>query len=239
MVRKDNFPNFICYKCGYHYYGEGHICPRCLTNNKFPKCRLILFIFCILFIGSVPFVKALPLLIISILGIIVSLPFAIREAIKSTPKVKDGLKIPETPNEIIEEQVRVPDLIKLNYIDGLTFSYDIKNILFDVTDSKLILYIDRNKDTFEIAYDTLADLEILTDTELKYSVSKGLISGTLLGVALGGVAGVAGYALGGLQAKDVYALKFSLSTDKRERALVVGGKKSDVEKLYRKIMSKK
>jgi len=240
----DKFKNmFVCYKCGYKHYGEKLThCPRCGTNITMPKFALALFLSILFFILMLicSMFKANLKICADILFVvsIVLIPFTVKEEIKRSSAIKDGFRVPDTTNEILEEKVRVPDLIKLNYIDGLTFSYDIKHILFDVTTEHIILYIDKRKDPLVMTYDEISDIEILTDTELKHSVAKGLISGALLGAALGGVAGVAGYALGGLKTKNIYALKLSVISNNDERALIVGGSKSDVEKLYRQIIDK-
>lgn len=236
-------PKFICYKCGYHYFGDSNICPKCLANNSFPKFRGLLFLsmICFIFGCFLSGFKASGIIFIciGIMGTIIFIPFAINEAIKSKPKVKDGFIVPETVSDVLTEQVRMPNLVSLNYVDGLKFDTGIKKLTLDIAPDEILVYGSAMEELGNIKYDKIVDLKILEDEELKHSLGKGLVTGTLAGIAFGGLGGIIGYALGGVGSKTNYILQISFNVDNQNSGnIYLSGEKHEIQNVHNKIHEK-
>lgn len=240
---ENKVPKFICYKCKYQHFGEGNICPKCNTDNSFPKIGtinilvLILAIICCvmsIFIAKFSIVSIVLFLITSILA-----PFSLFECINRNKNSVEGFRIPETPNDIIEDKVRVPDIMTLKYEDGLNFDYGINKLIFDIAPDSLKVYKEGMEEITEIAYSNIVDIQISEDLKFKNSIGKSVISGTLGAIAFGGVGAIIGATLGGVDSNKVHYLQFEIKRQDSENGyLQVSGNKNELIELYKKVYEK-
>lgn len=236
-----NIPKFICYKCKYQHFGEGFICPKCNTDNSLPKIGVINFLallFAVIcYIISV-FVSKFGIISISLFVLTAILaPFSLMECIVRN-KSNDGFKTPETPNDIIENKVRVPDITTLKYEDGLKFDKGINTLIFDVAPDSLKVCKEGMEEITTISYQNIANMQILDDTQIKNSVGKSILSGALGAVAFGGVGAIVGATLGGIDTKNIYYLQFEVNQNNEIGYLQVSGNKKELVELYEKVYEK-
>lgn len=238
---QDKIPKFICYKCKYKHFGEGSICPKCNTDNSLPKIGtinlLMLLLAVICYVLSV-FISKLGVISISLFVLTAILaPFSLAECITRN-KSNDGFRTPETPNDIIENKVRVPDIVTLKYEDGLKFDKGINALIFDVTPDALKVYKEGMEEISIIDYQNIANMQILDDTQIKDSVGKSILSGTLGAVAFGGIGAIVGATLGGIDSKNIHYLQFEVNQDGGIGYLQVSGNKKELVELYEKVYEK-
>ena len=232
-MNKPTIPNFICYKCGYKYYGSGDICPKCYSNNKFPIIPFICLLSTILMFLSINFMPLFaPLFII----FLITFPFGVKYSIDQNKRTKAEFKIPDFPSEIINrEPIEFPEIIKTIYIDGLNSDKDVKNIIFSLKSNYFTINKEGMEEIESIPYEKLANLEILNDKKIEMSYGKSFMMalvGSIINVGVGITAGV----IGGIQNKDVYALLLEVKNENTPTGkLLVGGTQQVIHNLYYQI----
>ena len=238
----NQIPKFICYKCKYKHFGEGYICPKCLTNNAFPLIGsvnlLLIFLAVVSLILSI-FIKCCSNIstVLFIVSAILA-PFSLIECLKRNDN-NAGFKTPETPNDIIENKVRIPDLMTFKYEDGLNFDYEIKKLIFDIAPNTLDVYKEGMETIVNIDYADILNIQIFNDVEFSDSLGKSVVAGTVGAIAFGGVGAVLGAIFGGIKTKEIYYLQIDIKNPNGDNnALVVRGTKRELENLYRKLYKK-
>ena len=204
---------FLCHKCGYKDTSDKQKtnCPICGTNIIVPKCALVLFLS---FVSYIVFTflsmfndKLNTIAVVSSIVAVVSVPFAIKEAIKRKNEIKEGFRAPDYPSEIIDGDPRIPDFKSYDYVYGIENDDGVKKILLEPYKDGLNLYYNKLGATQKIDYSNIVGLELHEENELKMSTTKSLVYGALLG-AMGGIgAGMVGGALGGIENKNRYVLE--------------------------------
>lgn len=238
----NQIPKFICYKCKYQHFGEGYICPKCSTNNSFPPIGsvnlLLIFLAVICLILSI-FIKCCSnISIILFIGSVTLAPFSLIECLKRNDN-NAGFKTPDTPKDIIENKVRIPDLITFKYEDGLNFDYEIKKLIFDIAPDTLDVYKEGMDIISNIDYTNILNIQIFNDVEFKDSLGKSVIAGTIGALSFGGVGAVLGAMFGGLKTKEIYYLQIDLKNPSGDNnSLVISGAKIELEYFYKKILKK-
>lgn len=237
----DYSKGFICYKCGYDHFGNGTICPKCGTDNK--VSGLMNFYMILLFITFASLFLLVVneffwvLLFFCAIANIITLPFLLVDCYKRS-KVKNGLRVPaDTPTEITENKVRVPDLMSFHYEAGLNFSHRISEITLDISPDGLIIYKDKMEEVVTVDYEDIANIEISTEKEPQTSFAKGLFGG-VVGSFFGIGGTVAGSIIGGMSSKKVTYMEIFVKTENDIRSLLVSGDKHKIEKFYSKIYNK-
>jgi len=207
---------FKCYKCGYTDSSdkEKTSCPICGTNITVPKSALVLFLslvgFIVFTLLSMFNDKFGIISNIAIVVGVISLPFAIIEAVKRSNEIKDGFRAPDYPSEIINGNPRVPDFESYGYVAGLQNDNGVKKIMIETYKDGLNLYHNKLPEIITVDYSDIVGIELHSDINIKQSNAKSLFYGVTLG-ALGGLgAGIVGATLGGVKAEDVYYLELQV-----------------------------
>ena len=178
---------FLCHKCGYKDTSDKQKtnCPICGTNIIVPKCALVLFLS---FVSYVVFTflsmfndKLNTIAVVSLIVAVVSVPFAIKEAIKRKNEIKEGFRAPDYPSEIIDGDPRIPDFKSYDYVYGIENDDGVKKILLEPYKDGLNLYYNKLGATQKIDYSNIVGLELHEENELKMSTTKSLVYGALLG----------------------------------------------------------
>lgn len=238
----NQIPKFICYKCKYKHFGEGFICPKCSTNNAFPligSINLLLIFLAVLCLILSIFIKYCSNIstVLFVISAILS-PFSLLECLNRNDK-NTGFKTPETPNDIIENKVRIPDLMTFKYEDGLNFDYEIKKIIFDIAPDTLDVYKEGMDIIVNIDYADILNIQIFNDIEFKDSLGKSVIAGTVGAFAFGGVGAVLGAMFGGIKTKEIYYLQIDIKNPSGDNnAFVISGTKRELKNFYKKILKK-
>ena len=140
---------FLCHKCGYKDTSDKQKtnCPICGTNIIVPKCALVLFLS---FVSYVVFTflsmfndKLNTIAVVSLIVAVVSVPFAIKEAIKRKNEIKEGFRAPDYPSEIIDGDPRIPDFKSYDYVYGIENDDGVKKILLEPYKDGLNLYYNK------------------------------------------------------------------------------------------------
>ena len=85
----------------------------------------------------------------------------------------------------------------------------------------------------DIEYSDISDIQIIENDDIEHSMLKGTVTGALCGIAFGGLAGLAGYTIGGFKIKKRYLLGIELGIDDNNNGvIIVAGDKSKIECLY-------
>ncbi len=233
---------FKCHKCGYTDLSdkEKTSCPVCGANIIVPKAALVLFLslaaFIFFSIASFFNDKLSFIPIISLITAIISLPFAITEAVNNSST--DGFKAPDYPGEIQKGSARVPDFEQFGYASGLKNDENIKKIMIEVYKDGLNLYHKNLTDTITINYSDIVSIELHSDTEIKQSDLKSIVYAGIFGAAGGLGAGLLGGLLGGISAKDIYILELQIKENETIYSLYITDKKSKLINLAHKIEDK-
>lgn len=239
----NQIPKFICYKCKYQHFGEGYICPKCSTNNAFPLIGSInlllifLAVVCLILSIFIKFCSSISTILFVTSAILA--PFSLMECLKRNDN-NSGFKTPETPNDIIENRVRIPDLMTFDYEDGLNFDYEIKKLIFDIAPNTLDVYKEGMETIVNIDYADILNIQIFNDVEFSDSLGKSVVAGTVGAIAFGGVGAVLGAIFGGIKTKKIYYLQIDIKNPNGDNnALVVRGTKRELECFYKKILKKR
>jgi len=238
----NQIPKFICYKCKYQHFGEGYICPKCSTNNAFPLIGSInlllifLAVICLILSIFIKFYSSISTILFVVSTILA--PFSLIECLKRNDN-NSGFKTPETPNDIIKNKVRIPDLMTFKYEDGLNFDYEIKKLIFDIAPDTLDVYKEGMDIIANIDYADILNIQIFNDVEFKDSLGKSVVAGTVGAIAFGGVGAVLGAIFGGIKTKEIYYLQIDIKNPSGDNnAFVVSGAKRELECFYKKILKK-
>ena len=229
---------FLCHKCGYKDTSDKQKtnCPICGTNIIVPKCALVLFLSFVSYIVftflSIFSDKLNTIAVVSLIVAVVSVPFAIKEAIKRKNEIKEGFRAPDYPSEIIDGDPRIPDFKSYDYVYGIENDDGVKKILLEPYKDGLNLYYNKLGATQKIDYSNIVGLELHEENELKMSTTKSLVYGALLG-AMGGIgAGMVGSALGGIENKNRYILELQFQENgEAVRSLYITSDKYSLQKL--------
>ena len=140
---------FICHKCGYKDLTDNKKtnCPICGANVIVPKIVLVLFLSFVLYIVftflSMFNDKLNTIAVVSLIVAVVSVPFAIKEAIKRKNEIKEGFRAPDYPSEIIDGDPRIPDFKSYDYVYGIENDDGVKKILLEPYKDGLNLYYNK------------------------------------------------------------------------------------------------
>jgi len=147
-------------------------CPVCGANVTVPKFALILFLSLVFFMTfillSVFNDKLSFLWYLSLIVAILVFPFAIGEALERNSEIKDGFRIPNSPDEIINGDNRVPDFKYYDYIYGITPDNGIKKIMLEPYKDGLNYFYNTLSETKKIEYANITELELHKENENKY-----------------------------------------------------------------------
>lgn len=158
---------------------NGSVCPICGTNIIVPKCALVLFLS---FVSYIVFTflsmfndKLNTIAVVSLIVAVISVPFAIKEAIKRKNEIKEGFRAPDYPSEIIDGDPRIPDFKSYDYVYGIENDDGVKKILLEPYKDGLNLYYNKLGETQKIDYSNIVGLELHEENELKMSTTKSLV----------------------------------------------------------------
>ena len=126
-------------------------------------------------------------------------------------------------------------MIKLEYVDGLKFDNDLKNIFIDINSNEILLYKNAKQPFLSLGYSEIDNIKIYTETEFKTSYLKGLATCLVGGLAFGAIGFILGGVIGGTCQKELYCNEFMVKTPDGEGFLILEGNKNVVRDLYRKI----
>lgn len=165
---------FICHKCGYKDMSETNKtnCPVCGTNITVPKFGMILFFALVSFILScflsafnnkLSFMQSL-----SFIFVVFALPFAIGEAYERGHEIKDGFRTPNSPNEIINGDNRVPNFKSYDYVYGITPDKGIKKIMLEPYKDGLNYFYNTLSKTEKLDYSDITELILHKENKNRY-----------------------------------------------------------------------
>lgn len=236
---------FICYKCGYKDLSDeskSRFCPVCRADNSIPKCSLVLFLLLLSFIFStfISFFKddldSIYIILIILIGIFI--PLSIFENIKRKSHIVDGFKIPNTPDDIIKRNPRVPQFKEYIYVAGMKNDEGIKKILLEVHDDSLNIYHKKLKEVLAVKYSDIVDLILQNECEFKESIGKGATFGTLFGLMGGFGVGVLMGILNSFNIKDCLVLEIQFLEDGILKSLYITENKHKLKELVLQLEDK-
>lgn len=127
-------------------------------------------------------------------------------------------------------------MIKLEYVDGLKFDYNIKNLYLDVRQNKITVLNDKIKELFDIEYDELDNLKIYDDIEIRNSIGQGIFAGIAGGIAFGGIGCILGSFFGSLKTKNIFYIEINVKGINGNGTLTLKGDKNLIKRAYDNIM---
>ncbi len=235
---------FICHKCGYKDLTDNKKtnCPICGANVIVPKVALVLFLSFVLYIVftflSMFNDKLNTIAVMSLIVAVISVPFAIKEAIKRKNEIKEGFRAPDSPDEIINGNPRVPDFKYFDYVYGLKDDEGVKKILLETYKDGLNVYYNKLREIETINYEDIVGLEIHEENELKMSTSKSVVYGALLGLMGGLGAGLIGGTIGGIENKNRHVLEIQVKHNDEINSLYITENKSQLINFAKEIEDK-
>ena len=129
-------------------------------------------------------------------------------------------------------------MIKLEYVEGLKFDNDLKNIFIAFAKDKILLHTDGKRHLLNLEYSEIDNVKIYTEPEFRTSYVKGLATSLVGGMAFGAIGFILGGVIGGVCQKELYCIEFVVKTPDGEGSLVLSGNKDKVREVYRKIAGK-
>lgn len=235
---------FQCHKCGYKDLTDNKktSCPICGANIIVPKVALVLFLSFVLYIVftflSMFNAKLNTIAVVSLIVAVISVPFAIKEAIKRKNEIKEGFRVPDYPSEIIDGDPRVPDFKSFDYVYGIKDDEGVKKILLETYKDGLNVYYNKLREIETINYSDIVGLEIHEENELRVSTTKSVVYAALLGLMGGIGAGMVGGAIGGIENKNRYVLEIQVKYNDEVNSLYITANKSELIKFAKEIEDK-
>ncbi len=129
-------------------------------------------------------------------------------------------------------------MIKLEYVEGLKFDNDLKNIYVDFDNEEVLFFKDGKRHLLNLEYSEIDNIKIYTETEFRTSYVKGLATSLVGGMAFGAIGFILGGVIGGVCQKELYCIEFVVKTPDGEGSLVLEGNKDKIREIYRKIAGK-